>query len=189
MNIIKENYKWSSPLTDRNCTDYIVLHHRAGDGTAESIHRQHLARGYAGIGYHFYIRKNGEVYKGRPIGKVGAHTIGANQNGIGVCFEGNFEVEKTMSAAQEKSGRELISYLKTLYPNAKVSPHRSLQSTACPGRNFPFDKISEGVREVTVEEAIEIIQAKTGIEDETIDFLMCYRYGETLLVKLAQAMK
>ena len=187
MDIISKTYDWKNPLTNRCETSYIVLHHRAGDGDADSIHSLHKRRGYSGIGYHFYVRKDGKVYKGRPIGAVGAHTLGANQKSIGVCFEGDFEKQQTMPFAQEKAGRELIDYLKSLYPKAKVEVHRNLQSTACPGRYFPTEKIKEGVKEMSVEDAIEIIQAKAGIEDETIEFLLCYEYGEELVRKLAEA--
>lgn len=188
MKIINKEFKWTSGLAKRGETKYIVLHHRAGDGDVESIHRTHLNNGWTGIGYHFYIRKSGEIFKGRPIGTVGAHVAGKNSESIGVCFEGNFEKETAMSKAQLQSGRELVEYLKTLYPKAEVIRHRDLQATACPGRHFPFEALREGVREVSVDEAIEILQAKSGIEDETIDFLLCYKYGEDLVKKLAQSM-
>ncbi len=183
------SYKWNGTLEKRNETKYIVLHHRAGDGDAESIHRLHIGRGFSGIGYHFYIRKDGRIQKGRPIDTVGAHAIGANQTSVGVCFEGDFEKEKSMGTKQIQSGRELISYLKTLYPRAEVKGHREFQSTACPGRFFPIEKMKEELAEMNVEEAVEIIQAKTGIEDETIEFLLCYKYGEELVAKIAEALR
>lgn len=189
MNIIKKEYSWNGTLESRSATDYIVLHHRAGDGTADSIHKQHLSNGYVGIGYHFYVRKNGEIYKGRPINAVGAHTMGANSKSVGVCFEGNYEKEAVMTNAQKKSGRAIVSYLKNLYPKARVLGHRELQSTACPGKFFPIEEIKEGEVNMTTEEAVEIIQAKAGLEDETIDFLLCYKYGEELVQKIAEAMR
>ena len=188
MKIINKDFKWASSLSKRSETKYIILHHRAGEGDAESIHQTHLANGWAGIGYLFYVRKSGEVFKGRPIGTVGAHTVGKNSVSIGVCFEGNFENEAVMPKAQLQSGRELVEYLKTLYPKAEVRRHKDFQATACPGRNFPFEALCEEVKEVTVDEAIEILQAKSGVEDETIDFLLCYKYGEELVKKLAEAM-
>ena len=188
MKIINKAYDWSQPLAKRNETRYIILHHRAGEGDADSIHHTHLSNGWAGIGYHFYVRKSGEVFKGRPIATVGAHTTGKNSISLGICFEGNFENEIQMPKSQIKSGGELIAYLKTLYPKAEIRRHRDFGKTACPGQNFPFDAICKGVKEVTLEEAIEILQAKSGIEDETVDFLLCYKYGEELVKKLAEAM-
>lgn len=134
MKINKTNFKFSS-LTKRGDTKYIVLHHRAGDGDAISIHKEHLNLSYSGIGYHFYIRKNGQVYSGRPVDMTGAHAKGYNSSSVGICFEGNFENEK-VSDEQKISGRELIKNLKEKYPMAKVVCHRDLNPTLCPGKNF-----------------------------------------------------
>jgi len=186
LKIIDTGFKWKGSLSRRSKTQYIILHHRAGLGDVQSIHATHISNGWSGIGYHFYVRKDGSVFRGRPISIVGAHCTGYNDNSIGVCFEGNFESE-TMPDAQLNGGKELVSYLKGLYPDTEVKKHKDFQSTACPGRNFPFEEISKGEDEMTVEDAIEIIQAKTGLEDETIEFLLCYKYGEELLVKIAKA--
>lgn len=42
---------------------------------------------------------------------------------------------------------------------------------------------------MTVNEAIDIIKTKACLEDATINFLLCYKYGEELLKKIAKAMK
>lgn len=68
MKITEVGYKWHGALKMRAATKYIVLHHRAGSGTVESIHAEHIARGWAGIGYHFYVRRDGSIYRGRPLG-------------------------------------------------------------------------------------------------------------------------
>lgn len=144
MNIIETNLKFNSTPTLRKSTQYIILHHRAGIGDIDGMHKQHLHQGYAGIGYHFYIRKDGSVYRGRPLNTVGAHTTNYNSASIGICFEGNFESE-IMPDKQIKSGQELISYIKKIYPSVSIKKHKDLYNTVCPGRNFPFDKIIEEV--------------------------------------------
>lgn len=143
MTIKEVNYKWNGSLAPRSSTNYIVLHHRAGNGTAESIHAEHSSKGWSGIGYHFYVRKDGTVYRGRPLDKCGAHCIPCNASSVGVCFEGSFETE-SMSAAQIRAGRELVTYLRGIYPKAEVKRHKDMDSTACPGRNFPFEEIGKG---------------------------------------------
>lgn len=188
LKIIEQTYKWNGSLTKRAATKYIILHHRAGNGDVQSIHNTHLKNGWSGIGYHFYVRKDGSVYRGRPIDKVGAHCTGYNDKSVGICFEGNFESE-TMSATQKKVGQELISYLKNLYPSAEIKRHKDFNSTACPGKNFPLEAIKKGETTMTVNEAKEIIKKKAGLENDTINFLLCYKYGEELLVKLAKAIK
>lgn len=141
MKIIEKSYNWTQPPGTRLKTDYIVLHHMAGNGSADDIHRSHLASGWSGIGYHFYVRKDGSVYRGRPISAVGAHAKGYNQVSVSVCFEGNFETEK-MTDIQIKSGRELMAYLIGIYPYAAIKKHGEFNATACPGRYFPFDEIT-----------------------------------------------
>jgi hypothetical protein len=86
------------------------------------------------------VRKNGDIYRGRPIWAVGAHAQGSNSNSIGICAEGNFDVE-TMPQAQEKAIKELLEYLKSLYPKAQVKGHREVGATGCPGKNYPLDEM------------------------------------------------
>lgn len=145
MKIIEKKYNWNGGLTKRNKTNYIVLHHMAGYGSADDIHRIHLNQGWTGIGYHYFIRKDGSIYTGRPIDMVGAHTSDYNSQAVGICFEGNYEADTIMPDIQKKSGQELITYLKGIYPKAQVKKHKDFNATACPGKNFPFDEIKKGV--------------------------------------------
>ncbi len=182
MAIINKTYKWNGSLSRRSKTDYIVLHHAAASGAADDIHRMHLNKGWAGIGYHFYVQKDGGIYTGRPIDTLGAQTSGYNDKSIGICFEGNFETE-TMGEAQLASGRQVLAYVRGLYPYARIAAHRDLNATACPGRNFPFEQMMEG--EET--DAVSILKTRVGLEQQTIDFLMAYRYGDELIGKIADA--
>lgn len=129
----------------RTKTTAIILHHAdAVSCTVEDVHRWHLANGWIGIGYQFFVRKNGEIWQGRPIDWVGAHTKGANEFSVGVCFEGSYESKDTdMPDAQLQAGKELVSYLLGLYPGAAVKRHKDYCSTDCPGRHFPFDRIAQ----------------------------------------------
>lgn len=156
MNIIEEKYKWSGSFSSRTDTKYIIVHHRAGNGDAQSIHRMHLANGWSGIGYHFYVRKNGEVYRGRPLHSIGAHCTGRNSNSVGICFEGNYQTE-IMPETQLRAGYELILYLKGIYPNAEIKKHSDLNSTSCPGKNFPFNEIISAPAKRELVEANDII--------------------------------
>ena len=165
MKINSVNFNFKNGLSKRKSTNYIIIHHRAGDGDVQSIHQTHLNNGWSGIGYHYYVRKDGSIYTGRPEYASGAHTVDYNSQSIGVCFEGNFENEK-MKSAQIKSGRELISYLKSKYPNAKVKKHRDFNATACPGKNFPFKEITESKKEYTSVKDIVAQLNKRGIITE-----------------------
>ena len=123
--------------------DSIVLHHRAGNGDVLSIHIQHQKQGWWGIGYHYYIRKDGSIWKGRDEHWVGSHAGSLNdynKHSIGICFEGNFETEN-MTDEQVKSGRELIADIKSRYSIKQVLGHKDIAATACPGKNFRWKEI------------------------------------------------
>lgn len=141
MNIIETNLKFGT-MDKRKKTELIVLHHSGVSvlQSVETIHSYHKNHnGWAGIGYHFYIRKDGKIYRGRPEGTIGAHAVGANYNSIGICFEGNFEKE-TMGQVQLKAGQELVAYLKKKYNISRVKRHKDVDKSSCPGRNFPFEQ-------------------------------------------------
>ena len=96
MKIICPSYHWNGQLTKRTePITRIILHHAAAiKCTAEQIHAWHIANGWCGIGYHFFIRKDGTVYEGRPLDMIGAHAGGNNYDSIGICFEGSFDKEQ-----------------------------------------------------------------------------------------------
>lgn len=54
----------------------------------EEIDRWHRAKGWWAIGYHFVIRRDGTVEKGRSCSRFGAHASGYNRNSIGICMIG-----------------------------------------------------------------------------------------------------
>ena len=145
MKINDVTYKWNGALSARRSTTRIILHHAAARKcTAQQIHSWHLANGWSGIGYHFFVRKDGSVYRGRPEDTVGAHAGNNNYDSVGICFEGNFMTE-TMPEAQKRAGQELVQYLKGKYGITKVQKHSDVNATGCPGTHFPFGEISEGV--------------------------------------------
>ena len=81
MNILRPQLEFAG-LTQRDVTDMIVIHHTGEndiDASAEQIHEWHLNQGWAGIGYHFVIRKNGDVEIGRPEWAVGSHACAAER--------------------------------------------------------------------------------------------------------------
>ena len=55
----------------------------------EDCRRDHIHhRGFRDIGYHFYLTRNGEIHRGRPLEKIGAHCLNHNRHSIGICYEG-----------------------------------------------------------------------------------------------------
>ncbi len=150
MQIYDVGLQFKQALQKRATTDYIILHHAAAsEASVTTVHNWHLQRGWVGIGYHFYVRKDGSIYRGRPEDTIGAHTEGYNSRSIGICAEGNFEVE-TMPDAQKRAIIELLRELKKRYPNVQIKRHKDFANTACPGRNYPFNDIIEGVEKMVL---------------------------------------
>lgn len=166
MNIIEKNYTLNGNLEKRGKTDTIVLHHRAGNGDVEGIDRLHKGNGWTCIGYHFYVRKDGSVYRGRQEDTIGAHAYGANSTSIGICAEGNFENE-IMPDVQKGALKELVAYIKEKYNITRVIKHNNVNATACPGKNYPYDEIANAVVTVEVKKTIDevaklVIQGQYG---------------------------
>jgi hypothetical protein len=151
MKLINPVYDWVYALTQRKQTTRLILHHSASSvANAEGIHAYHKSLGWAGIAYHYLVRKDGSVYAGRPIGMQGGHTLNWNYCSVGVCFEGNFETEH-MTDAQLKAGQELIEMIRDKYPGIIAGQHKDFNATACPGANFPFTFLVNPVDEGDVE--------------------------------------
>lgn len=138
MQVVETNLRFAYNPGIRSATTDLILHHACAKVCdAKRIHADHLSRGWAGIAYHYLIRKDGTIERGRPENWRGGHTEGWNYTSIGICFEGNFE-EDHMSNAQLEAGQALVADIRSRYPNIKVGKHKDYNATACPGANFPF---------------------------------------------------
>lgn len=140
--VVETNFKFNETLLVRPKTDMLVIHHVGipdGDTSAAAIHKAHLANGWAGIGYHYVIRKDGSIERGRPLATVGAHAEGQNYHTVGINVTGNFEKE-TPTQSQIASLEKLLVFLCQIYdihPSAAtIVGHRNVNSTDCPGKNL-----------------------------------------------------
>lgn len=77
-----------------------------------------------------------------------AHANGFNTCSVGVCFEGDFEEEK-MGQIQKEAGILLVAHLKSKYNITLVQKHKDVNATTCPGKNFPFEEISNNIEQPT----------------------------------------
>lgn len=104
-------------------------------GAAE-IERWHRARGFFGIGYHYVIRRNGQLEKGRPLEKAGAHAEGYNANSIGICLVGGIDdkgkPQNNFTDAQWIELKRLVSELVEKYGALKIIGHNEVAHKACP---------------------------------------------------------
>ena len=97
----------------------------------------HRRRGFNGVGYHFYIRKNGDIKSTRPLERIGAHSRGFNRESIGICYEGGLTASgqpaDTRTLHQKASLVALLRELKRVFPRALIVGHHDLNPMkACP---------------------------------------------------------
>ena len=128
---------------------HIIIHHSlTKDGTTvswQAIRRYHMIDlGWSDIGYHFGIELvNGEyeALVGRDLNREGAHTVGMNSRGIGICFVGNFDVEDVPRAQWDRGIKLVRSYCQLLsIPVRNVQGHRDHAQKSCPGKRFDMDR-------------------------------------------------
>ena len=157
INIIETKWEWEGMLSTRAHTDYIALHHaEASTCTAQQVDEWHKSNGWSGIGYHFFVRKDGSIYRGRPLTSMGAHVSGMNNCSIGICAEGKYSTE-TMPDAQKRAICRLLVYLKdNYYPDAKIVGHKEIGDSDCPGKNYPLADIKNNYRAYAGEEVDEM---------------------------------
>lgn len=100
------------------------------DVKAADIDCWHRDRGYKSIGYHYVIRLDGSVEKGRDEHDTGAHCRGHNASSIGICYIGgcdrNMNPADTRTPLQRQSIRRLVSGLLKRYPQATVHGHNEM---------------------------------------------------------------
>lgn len=144
MKVIETEWNWKSGLSVRPYTKYVVLHHAAARVCSPyQVDSWHKANGWSGIGYHYFIRKDGTIYRGRPEWAIGAHASGKNSESIGVCVEGNYDLETNMPTLQKNAVKDVLSYLKDKYPKAGIKGHREVGATGCPGKYYPLQEMKE----------------------------------------------
>ena len=149
--VYKRFFGFSEYVT-RPATARIVIHHTAiadmaKGGTAAQVHAMHKQNGWAGIGYHYFIRPDGMIEQGRQPERVGAHSWQNNQNTVGVCLAGDFDKGRP-TREQMESVKELTAWLCRKYqlkPGKRgvIVGHRDLNDdTSCPGK-YLYAKLSE----------------------------------------------
>ena len=112
--------------------DSIIVHcsaTKAGqDFTATDIDRWHRERGFNGIGYHYVIRLDGKLEKGRDVALAGAHCKGWNERSVGICYIGGLDENgrpaDTRTNAQKRVLYQIIMDLQREYNILQVLGHR-----------------------------------------------------------------
>lgn len=145
MNINKVYLQGQESVSGWNKPNKIIIHHPEFYGSVQALNNLMRNMGFTMIGYNYYIRKDGSVWKGRPDNVTSGNCYGQNNQSLGVCFEGNYDKDTTMPQEQFNAGVELIKYLKDKYGISEVNGHKKYYNTACPGRYFPLSKMLNAI--------------------------------------------
>jgi hypothetical protein len=135
------------PVAAPNRWKWIVIHHSATPiGGAARFGREHRAKGWDELGYHFVIGNgtdtaNGLVEVGSrwPKQKWGAHAQTPSEEfnnfGIGICLVGNFDQSRPTREQMESLSRLVAFLMKTYHISADhVIGHGDTKPTECPGK-------------------------------------------------------
>lgn len=133
----------SSNIMSTRDIKYLVIHCSATRSnqnyTVEQLMRDHKARRFRTIGYHFYIRRDGVMTQHRKILEKGAHCLPYNHCSIGICYEGGLNEDgipcDTRTKKQTERMVDLLKNLHRLFPKARIVGHRDLPGTTpkeCP---------------------------------------------------------
>lgn len=142
VNIVETDLDFNGSFQKRFTTDMVVIHHTGGsdlDASAEEINQWHKNNGWTGIGYHYVIRKDGTIERGRPEWAIGAHAQGENYHTIGIHLSGDF-MQAEPTDAQIESVSMLLANICSDYDipmdRKHIVGHCDLMSTDCPGTNL-----------------------------------------------------
>ncbi|ADY54729.1 N-acetylmuramoyl-L-alanine amidase family 2 [Syntrophobotulus glycolicus DSM 8271] len=160
-------------METRPCSiKYIDLHHTAGNEASLGVIRnEHMKNnGWGDIGYNAVVFPDGTIPKitnsdgscatGRSLKWSGAHNPGKapdgsgytmNQKAYGLSHVGNFEtgtMPDVQFAASTKFCAELCKELNIVPSTSTIRRHSDDYATACPGKNFPYEKYVKKVIEI-----------------------------------------
>ena len=129
-NVLNPNVK----MKVKRKIDLIVIHCTATrDGerlSKKALEEYHKSLGYTECGYHYYVRRDGQILAMRDIRKAGAHVRGYNSHSIGIAYEGGLDSDgnpkDTRTDYQRNSLHLLVSSLLLDFPDSKVVGHRDL---------------------------------------------------------------
>lgn len=108
--------------------------------TAKDIDDIHRVRGFRKIGYHWFIRTDGTIEKGREEDERGAHALGGNQYGkyndisIGICLNGLYKEDFTPE--QFEACARLIKDIRKRHEILTIEPHNASANKLCPVFNI-----------------------------------------------------
>lgn len=138
---IRQWHTWPRKLREAGGYMFEGKHYEHVDDMPEEVRSQE-GNGWTDVGYHFVIRRNGDVENGRDVMTPGAHVAGKNAHSIGVCLVGGTEernvrkAECNFTVQQWRALEKLVKTLQHRYGPLEVQGHNHYDSgKACPTFN------------------------------------------------------
>lgn len=203
-----ETWAWVQPLSN---FVGIAVHHSAGtlDQTPEQIAQYHINHNkWGGIGYHFLVDKDGNVYYVGDLATARAHVANMNDKYIGICLIGDFRPEEDGQITKEMkfSLQELCRKLIEDYPALTnisdwkaIKGHKEVpqQSTSCPASVIDFvNKMRDtngnaptsggSSSELTLEQILALEVPKPNFENKVKNVEFYFREWEVEKKKVAE---
>ncbi len=120
----------------------IYLHHSGGNAGifTDNLYHQQRWNSISSLGwylgYHYYIDKTGKIWQTRRDDEEGIHTLWHNYRSIGICLEGNMEIDYP-TPKQILSLIELFNEHKIFGINKNdIKGHKEVCQTLCPGKHL-----------------------------------------------------
>lgn len=117
---------------------------------SEEIEKIHLDKGFSTIGYHYVIKRDGTLQRGRPVNREGAHALENNHNkySIGVAFVAgyncnsgnpnylNYISAESITGEQWKTLDQFLKAFYVVWPGGQIWGHNDTD---------PGNKIDPGI--------------------------------------------
>lgn len=197
------NWSWNRKPNE---VKYLVIHHTvtSHDATPDDIALLHKARGWAGIGYHFVITKDGTVYYVGDVGTARANVLNMNEKVIGISLIGDF-TKHLPSDAQILSAHLLCKFFldnKAVWTglvdwDTSVKGHKELQATQCPGNDWKdtssclFNRIKNNIPYTPVENPStpETPVTPTTPSEPSVDYKQKYEEAQKQVSELNKSLE
>lgn len=191
------------PIQKQN--EWIVIHYTANNGDTAKGNCNYFTKEYRGASANYFVDEN-EIWQcveDKDIAwHVGAKTYyngcrNSNSIGIELCSRISSDGKYYFKEQTVNNAIELTKMLMKKYniDINHVCRHYDVTHKICPAPfvNNPIaweqflDRLEDKI--VTQEEQIELIKKEIGYDDNTIQYMKFYRYGDALIEKLANAIK
>lgn len=191
--------KYSRPGIYMDKIKGIAIHYVGNPNTSAEANRnyfENLKYGTNNIyaSSHYIIGIDGEIIMCVPEGEVAYHASKANYEYIGIecCHkysDGKFS-HKTINSLVMLC-KDIISR----YGNMDIIRHYDVTGKNCPlyyvKNTDEWKNILKLIEEdkMTTDEAVAVLKKDLRLEDSTIQFLLCYKFGDELVKRIAQNIK